>query len=648
MPLSFKNDFSHLTGAGVRIGIIDSGYAPGKRQIRITKGINFSQNGTGTANSTDFSDHIGHGTACAGIIYKKVPAAEIFPVKIFENELVSDVERLNRALEWCIENRLQVVNLSLGTTQSENQKQIEKICREAIRQQVVIVAAAANNGQASFPAAFPEVLGVTAGQLRGKYDYYFNKSRDIQFIARGDRQRLDWIHGTQIFLGGTSFAAPHVTAIIALILEKFPGIVITELMDLLTRYSVPDEPPLVDGTQFYSIPGQLQFNTRPDVKLSEVHQQNNISWIKRALIYPYNKEMHALIRYRDLLAFEISHVVDVVGKGAIGKDSGEFIGAKPSGIIVQKKIEDCLQDVDTIVLGYLDELSRIKRRDILKEMLELALRHEKNVYSLTPVTSENYPEVVDQFKQKNLHLDSPVISYRDYKNITQAFDWRESSQIPIVGIFGTSPQQGKFTTQLALRRELQKLDYKVGQLGTEHQSALFGFDFTFPNGYDGAQNVRIPMDLHVPLLQSAMVGIEKSQPHIIIVGGQSGIIPYSFAEKSPCYTLSSLILIFGTVPDAYILVVNSIDEFDYIQENINVLKGLGKGEVILLVFSDKKKVEVNRLGRGYVVHQPLTQEEIVATKNRLEDRFNIPATEIVSAEGRQLLVKTVEDYFAEE
>ena len=54
-----------------------------------------------------------------------------------------------------------------------------------------------------------------------------------------------------------------------------------------------------------------------------------------------------------------------------------------------------------------------------------------------------------------------------------------------------------------------------------------------------------------------MVGIEQSEPDIIVVGGQSGVIPRSFYDKSQSYTLSSLILLFGTVPDAYILLVNS-------------------------------------------------------------------------------------------
>ena len=323
------------------------------------------------------------------------------------------------------------------------------------------------------------------------------------------------------------------------------------------------------------------------------------------------------------------------------------MGRKKSGLIVRKHIKDCLSSCETIILGYLDEISRIKKRDILKEMLELALKFEKNVYSLTPITRDNYPQLADEFKRKGLHLGSPIVDVSVLENITKTFSCHEKSQRPIVGVFGTSPQQGKFTTQLALRQGLQKIGYKVGQLGTEHQSALFGFDFTFPNGYDGYQNIRIPMDTHIPLLQSVMVGIEREDPHIIIVGGQSGLIPYSYAEKSPGYTLPSLILLMGTLPDAYILVVNSIDELDYIRETMQVLRGLGKGEIILLVFSDKRKEVGYRFGKQTISNRPLSKEEIRETSTRLEEAFGIPATEVISDNGRKKMTYAVVNYFAE-
>jgi uncharacterized NAD-dependent epimerase/dehydratase family protein len=651
MNSTFGDDFSTCTAKNVRIGIIDSGYSPGKHKIRIGDGINLSTNGSVNSEvklNKDYTDNIGHGTACAGIIHKKAPESEIFPVKIFNTELVSDIDKLTKAIEWCIKNKLHIINLSLGTTETENKNKLQEICDIALSKSIFIIAAISNDKQESYPAALSNVYGVNAGKVRGKYDYYFDQKSPIQFIARGDRQRLDWIDGKQIFLGGTSFAAPHITAIVALIIQKYPDISFVELNRLLKKYSLTETPLLVDGNEFYNIPGVTKAQTKPGEKLANIHQQNNIKWIKKAVIFPYNKEMHSLVRYKDLLPFQILHIVDVVGKRTIGKDSGEIIGDNKSGIIVEKKIDNCLKEVDTIILGYLDEISRIKKRDVLKEILELAIEHKKNVYSLTPVTKENYPEQFSKFKDKKLHISSPVISYSDFENITKTFDWRIPSKKPVIGVFGTSPQQGKFTSQLALRQELQKLGYKVGQLGTEHQSALFGFDFTFPNGYDGQHNIRIPMDLHITLLHSVLAGIENMDNHITIVGGQSGIIPYSFAEKSQGYTLSSLILILGTQPDAYILVVNSVDEMEFIQENINVLKGLGRGETILLVFSDKKKEILNTFGRSSIVNQQLNRDEIQELTKKLEDRFGIPATEVISDGGRKRMAVTVENYFSDD
>ena len=312
-------------------------------------------------------------------------------------------------------------------------------------------------------------------------------------------------------------------------------------------------------------------------------------------------------------------------------------------MIIQQNLEDCLQYGDTLVLGYLDEISRIKKRDVLQESLELALKHNKNVYSLSPIVNKQYERLCKAFEEKHLHYAAPTIDFATYEALTKTYDWRLRSQKPVVGIFGTGPQQGKFTAQLALRKQLQKIGYKVGQLGTEHQSALFDFDFTFPNGYDGHQSIQIPMDLHIPLLNSAMVGIEQSDPDIIVVGGQSGIIPHNFYEKSQSYTLPSLILLFGTVPDAYILLVNSIDEPEFIQENIRVLESLGKGKVILLVFSDKKKMIHNAVNT--VVSQPLSQAEICQTTSRLESTHRIPATEIISAEGSKKMTDVVIDFF---
>ena len=630
--------FFRLTGTGTRVGVIDSGFNVGHKDVHVLNGTSFC-NGDAQRDS-NYKDMIGHGTACIGVIHSKAPNAEFLPVKIFESELITTMDILCKAIYWCVEHHCHIINLSLGTLDVSNSDILKEACDFAHKHQTFIVAATSNDGQPSIPASFPNVFGVAGGKVSGKFDYFYDPQEKIQFVARGDRQRLNWLEDKQIFMGGSSFAAPHISGLIALIIEKYDGITFNDLTEILKLHSLNQCPELVDSSTYAmsEIP-----RSRPDVSIRDIDKANTPGWIEEAVIFPYNKEMHGLVRFRELLPFRITRVADVVGKRTIGKDSGEVIGGAESNLIIQQNLEDCLQYGDTLVLGYLDEISRIKKRDVLQESLELALKHNKNVYSLSSIANNQYESISKAFEEKHLHYAAPTIDFATYEALTKTYDWRSRSQKPVVGMFGTGPQQGKFTTQLALRKQLQKIGYKVGQLGTEHQSALFDFDFTFPNGYDGQRSIQIPMDLHIPLLNSAMVGIEQLDPDIIIVGGQSGIIPHNFYEKSQSYTLPSLILLFGTVPDAYILLVNSIDEPEFIQENIRVLESLGKGKVILLVFSDKKKIVNDTVHT--VVSQPLCREEICQTVLRLESTHCIPATEIISAEGRKKMADVVINFF---
>src|SRR5262245_5052209 len=63
----------------------------------------------------DYVDRLGHGTAVAGAIREKAPAAELYAVKIFDRRLSTKFAILLRALDWCVENKMDVINLSVGT-----------------------------------------------------------------------------------------------------------------------------------------------------------------------------------------------------------------------------------------------------------------------------------------------------------------------------------------------------------------------------------------------------------------------------------------------------------------------------------------------------------------------------------------------------
>lgn len=93
---------------------------------------------------------------------------------------------------------------------------------------------------------------------------------------------------------------------------------------------------------------------------------------------------------------------------------------------------------------------------------------------------------------------------------------------PVLGIFGTSSKQGKYTLQLLLRYKLIEYGYKVGQLGTEPSALLFDMDSVFPMGY--GCSVELDGFDTVIYLNHIMNTISQKENDIILVGSQSGTI----------------------------------------------------------------------------------------------------------------------------
>ena len=178
--------------------------------------------------------------------------------------------------------------------------------------------------------------------------------------------------------------------------------------------------------------------------------------------------------------------------------------------------------IDTLIIGYLDKASEAVQKDLLSEALTYALERKLNVFSFLPPT--NYDEWKERFEVNGNWLEVPTINYNYVLEVLQKVPEKKAFDTPILGVFGTSSQQGKFTLQLALRYELQKRGFKVAQLGTEHQSGCFGIDNTFPIGYGLDKSVAMPFDFYIPYLRRVISELDKEGYDTIIVGAQSGLL----------------------------------------------------------------------------------------------------------------------------
>ena len=634
--LSFKD----YTGLGVRVAVVDSGIDSTHPKLgNVAGGVDLTT-GTGdqSVRETYLTDPAGHGTACAGVIMRKAPNAQLFSVKIFDEALGTDGQDLVRAVEWAIEHRMDVVNLSLGTTEVAFHDEMLSVCKDAMDAGIVLVAAEHNEHRVSYPAVLPDVIGVASGKVYGLYSYFYRPGEAIECVARGDAQRLFWTEHREVMTGGTSFAAPHISGIVALIREAVPQAPLQQVRAILKESATqgqPEEP--IGGSS------GLQEVHKP-LKVHSTAGSGGYHWIRKAALYPYNKEMHGFIRNLDDLAFQVVGVADPAGKGLVGKDAGTAIGIDAVGISIVPRLRDALAGADTLILGYVDELARIAKRDVLRESIEIAVEEGLNIFSLLPVPPTHYSDLYSKAKKRKLTIAFPHIPLAAVKDLLQNPPNRDPVGVPVLGVFGTSAQQGKFTVQLALRRILLKRGFQVVQIGTEHHCELFGMDFSFPIGY--ASPLELPTQTYIPFLDVKMGEICRNRkPDIVLVGAQSGTIPYDIREHAT-HTLSSIAFLLGTKPDACVLVVNSIDPYDYIKDTIEGIRTIGKAPTILLAMSDKEKHIRTAYGRTWVTPRQLSASEVSEKLGELEETFGLPAVEIVSEAGQQRMVDVVIQHFS--
>ena len=644
-------NFMTFTGRGVKVAVIDSGIDPAHPRIgRITGGVSISVAPDGQAIfGTDFVDRTGHGTACAGIIRRKALEADLFAVRIFDESLSADGRALAAAIRWAVERRVDVVNLSLGTTDTAFRDAIAEACREAVSAGVILVAADHNEGLDSYPATLPEAIGVAGGNVRGRHEYLYRPGEAIECVARGEEQRLCWTGGREIILGGTSFAAPHIAGIVSLIREAYPRASLKEVREALKVHALGGKgtPASRVAPSLHALPlaaARDDGANRGNRSLPEAAETPGYGWIRRAALYPYNKEMHALVRFRDLLPFEIVGVADPPGKRLAGRDAGEAIGIAPVGLRVRPRLQDALPSADTLILGYLDELGRVARRDLLRESIHTALESNLHVFSFLPVPPEAYGDLHETAARRGLKLASPDIPLDGVADVLRRHPADGPVDVPVLGVFGTSAQQGKFTVQLLLRRRLTRMGYRVAQVGTEHHAALFGMDLAFPMGH--ASPLCLPLQSYAPYLDARMREIcRRKRPDLILVGAQSGTIPYDPLEHGP-QALPNLAFLLGVRPDACILVVNSIDPEAYIRDTIHAIQALGKAPTILLALGDKEKCVRAAYGRTLISPRQMPQEEIARKLLRLEETFGIPAAEILSEKGQERMIETIVHHFS--
>ena len=231
-----REAFANYTGRGVRVGIIDSGVNPAHPHVggvvggtRITSGD--------ADDSTDYLDYIGHGTAVAGAIREKAPDAQLYAVKVFDRALTTNIEAIIKAIDWCVENAMDVINLSLGTVNIEHRAAIEQAVGRAAEKRTVLVAAREMSGKPSLPGCLPSVIGVVVDWQCPRDCYDVKRSDDDPvFIASAYPREIPGVPRERN-MNGISFAVANMSGFVARARECAPDTSVDQLRRLLVEES---------------------------------------------------------------------------------------------------------------------------------------------------------------------------------------------------------------------------------------------------------------------------------------------------------------------------------------------------------------------------------------------------------------------------
>lgn len=235
------NSLGKVTGANVKVAVIDSGCDSLQlNDHRISKGVSFidSNNGFILERNENYLDNLGHGSACIDIILQIAPAVEIIPIKVFGSTLETSTEILVEAINYAIDCKANVINLSLGTKLEEALYPLYIVCEEAKKKNIICIASNANADISSYPAIFENVISVSSSKFENKFDFIYREGELSECLADGFPEDAYYISGERKQLGGNSFAAPIITGIVSLFIQKYGKISIDEIRSLLKCYSI--------------------------------------------------------------------------------------------------------------------------------------------------------------------------------------------------------------------------------------------------------------------------------------------------------------------------------------------------------------------------------------------------------------------------
>ena len=202
------------SGQGLRIGLIDSGIELAHPVLAGAKIVRHGCDGAGMPAE--------HGTAVASLLVGTgdgfrglEPGATLYAADIFCGHGGGSMALLAIALDWMAREKVPVVNISLVGAKSVL---LTALVRAMAARGHLLVAAVGNDGPSApplYPAAYPDVVGVTGVDAKRKVLPEACRGEQVDFAAAGAGLEAAAVGQGYLEVRGTSFATPIVAALLA-------------------------------------------------------------------------------------------------------------------------------------------------------------------------------------------------------------------------------------------------------------------------------------------------------------------------------------------------------------------------------------------------------------------------------------------------
>lgn len=284
-------------------------------------------------------DCTGHGTSVCSIIGQDSDEegtrgvagdeenVELYSVKVLDAYNQGPVSRVAEGIQWCIDHDIDIINMSFGT--DSYSACLEDAVQKAADAGILMVASVGNGGENSkveYPAAFSEVVGV------GSVDEYINPSvynaqgKELELLAPGENVPVNSFWGFYTVSGGTSFAAPHVSAVAALLWSQHPEWNSNTVRKVLqeSARSISSDRETGYGLLDYAYAEKIA----KEVKVSETVTGAAVSGENRTKLKEY--EIPAIVEANWSKDDHMRLIVEVQGAGGMGYNGNELIALKNS------------------------------------------------------------------------------------------------------------------------------------------------------------------------------------------------------------------------------------------------------------------------------------------------------------------------------